>query len=299
MVTYLRRAVLVIGILLLGCASAPAAMVRCATDGHYNVNQTDDWFIMRWPSGVRPTDKTCSEGFIFGAIEKGDFEKVAKFYRANHPFLYSFKIVSQGGNAAEAMKIGRLIRKYMLYVSAPLRIEQTSFEFFNLVGREPECNGDEACVCASACALIALGGVRRFGTLGLHRIRIVDPAFAALKAMDATQAYNDGLSMVRAYLKDMEVSDQLIDKMVNTSSAKISWVNVDRTFEKPPSIAEWEDANCPPLSDGEEGLISSILHKPSGNRTPSEKKGLSELTDRKVTCPAVLLSRSRDSLAPP
>ena len=51
-----------------------AAEVRCAANGHFALPQDEDWYKRRWPSGVRPTKTTCSEGVFFGPITQGDYE---------------------------------------------------------------------------------------------------------------------------------------------------------------------------------------------------------------------------------
>ena len=52
----------------------------------------------------------CQRGRIHGVVEKGDYEKVRAFYRANHPILDIFSLVSPGGDVEEALKIGQLFR---------------------------------------------------------------------------------------------------------------------------------------------------------------------------------------------
>src|SRR6266566_2774077 len=79
-------------------ATAHAAEVRCATEGHYSFPQDDAWYKRRWPSGVRPTKDSCDTGFIYGPVREGDYEKVLALYRRNHPFMHSFALASPGGD---------------------------------------------------------------------------------------------------------------------------------------------------------------------------------------------------------
>jgi hypothetical protein len=286
-----------ISLLLSLCTPAAAAIVRCAADGNYGlIHQSDEWFAQRWPSGVRPSPETCAIGFIFGHIDRGDYQRVLEFYRANHPFLSSFKVVSPGGNVSEAIKIGRLFRKYLISVTTPLRTTESWGIWTHLTGRETECHGID-CICASACALISLGSVRRVGAIGLHRIRIVDPTYSALKPQEASKVYNEALAEVRQYLNEMEVPKQFIEMMVNTSSSDITWVNLGDKFARPPSLAEWEDANCPPLSGQERSRFDAVSAETK--RTPNERAEYEALFQRKFVCSQFLLSRSRDSLPPP
>jgi hypothetical protein len=204
-----------------------------------------------WGKGRVPTPYvTCSGGFLRGPILKGDYDKVATFLKAHHPFVSNFKLASPGGDVGEALKIGRLFRKYLIGTFAPNNehIEGTGMVHddvpFLSVGSTDLCRGQD-CICASACALIWMGGVSRFGNVGLHRPRIVDPMYRGLMPAEASTAYNRLLGEVGAYLTEMEVPKPIIESMVATSSGDILWVNwLHDGLEQPPSVAEWIDASC-------------------------------------------------------
>jgi hypothetical protein len=51
----------------------------------------------------------------------------------NHPFLYTFMITTPGGDVVEAMKIGVMFRKYLIYVRGPTGVPQIGF--MNLFSR--------------------------------------------------------------------------------------------------------------------------------------------------------------------
>jgi hypothetical protein len=71
-----------------------------------------------WPSGRRPIHGSNSYvGILTGPIVRGDYEKVLRLYRANHPFLNRFLLVSPGGDVDAALKSGRLFRKYLITAS--------------------------------------------------------------------------------------------------------------------------------------------------------------------------------------
>jgi hypothetical protein len=61
-----------------------------------------------WPSGFRPSANSCKVALIRGAIERGDYQRYKAFYSHQHRALEILYLVSQGGNAEEAMKIGHL-----------------------------------------------------------------------------------------------------------------------------------------------------------------------------------------------
>src|SRR5258708_31112436 len=64
----------------------------------------------------------CLTGTLSGPISKGDYDKVVTLLRANHPFLSDFVLVSLGGDVDEALKIGRLFRKYLVGTGAPVQL---------------------------------------------------------------------------------------------------------------------------------------------------------------------------------
>jgi hypothetical protein len=118
-------------------------------------------------------------------------------------------------------------------------------------GDEKECEIDH-CLhrnCASACALIWFGAVDRYGSVGLHRPRTTDPYFRALDPSDGAATYRKALDSIQAYLEEMEVPKRVIELMTATGSADIKWVDTYKDdfkdLERPPSLAEWEDAVCP------------------------------------------------------
>jgi hypothetical protein len=262
---WLAAALLLLTILEFG--SAQAAEVRCAANGRYRLNDSleqKEQFARRWPSGVRPTGRTCATGVILGPIENGDYEKVRAFYRLNHPFLEMFDLASPGGNVVEAIKIGRLFRKYLISVEAPVRIPGGGDYFAGRPGDEKECEIDD-CLhrnCASACALIWFGGVDRYGSVGLHRPRTTDPYFRALDPNDGAATYRKVLDSIQAYMDEMEVPKPVIELMTATGSANIRWVTThqDDDLARPPSLAEWEDATCGSFStDGHDRLQKNLM----------------------------------------
>jgi hypothetical protein len=282
--------------------SLRAAVVRCGTGitAHYSLPQDDGWFRRRWPSGVRPTESTCSAGFISGPIERGDYEKARTLYRENHPFLAWFTLASPGGDVAEAIKIGRLFRKYLITASAPIRIPVPGGgETFAAISDEVECESGR-CICASACALIWFGAVNRHGSVGLHRPRTDDPAFKALGPTAGADAYRRVLNSIRQYMDEMEVPKPMIEAMVATSSADIKWVD-DDDLRRPPSLAEWEDATCGSFSIKDEKLLSDLRAKRS-NLNPREQNLRDQLQNRQSQwgrCQIELLSSNRDKLSAP
>ena len=182
---------------------------------------------------VHCTNSKCApNAFLDGQIEKGDYQRIAAFIQVHQ--TATVYLASPGGDVDEALKIGRLFRAQLI---------ETDVWF-----REKD---NERAICASACALIWLGGITRNSVVGLHRPRITDPTFASLPPGKAAEVYGQVLDRINIYLHEMEVPASIIEQMTNTSSSTVSWIDADKevSLQRPPSIAEWEDAACGPEID--------------------------------------------------
>jgi hypothetical protein len=267
--------------------TSQAAEVSCVNLYEGGKTSLDDW------SGTKriPTAYvTCLGGFLTGEISKGDYDKVATFIRAHHPFLSAFDLASAGGDVDEALKIGRLFRKYLITTFAPTTVRfgadlnATDDDVPHLsVGLRDLCRGSD-CICASACALIWTGGVGRIGTVGLHRPRINDPMFRGLPPADASNAYRQVLGRIAAYLDEMEVPKSTVALMVATSSSDIHWVR-EGEVDEPPSIAEWVEASC-----GPDPLMNWVKTGERQNKAEVYKQ---------INCVRHLYLSNRDRLGPP
>jgi hypothetical protein len=223
----------------MSCVPLGAAELSCSNlyTGKEDVPVAKSW----WGWQHKPTPyATCLGGFLRGEISKGDYEKVTAFLSTHHPFVSFFNLISPGGDVDEALKIGRLFRQYLISTSAPTTILSPD----NVPALSDLCRGQD-CICASACALIWMGGAYRWGSVGLHRPRIVDATYRGLTPAKASTTYNRVLREVGAYLEEMEVPRSIVEKMVATSSGDIIWVDSnDEGLDRPPSLAEWVDASC-------------------------------------------------------
>jgi hypothetical protein len=128
------------------------------------------------PCGIGRGQIGLVMGILRGAIVNGDYEKIKSWINPN---TFAFELMSPGGNVDEALKIGRLLRKYEVDTEAAYN-------------RPP---------CASACALIWFGGITRSGKVGLHRPFFDDPAYKRLPLTDASTVYNRMLKDVKDYLQ--------------------------------------------------------------------------------------------------
>jgi hypothetical protein len=303
---FVLSSIILIALCFANTFTASSAEIGCATLWSLAQNtrseNVEQILRQRFPSGRRPVLGTsCLTGLLRGTIQPGDDEKILNLYRANHPFLEAFILISPGGNVNAAISIGRLFRKYLIYALGPEGRERPSLnengEIVDL------CSGHE-CICASACALIWLGAVERYGEVGLHRPTTDDPTFKTLSAADASSVYRRALQSISTYLGEMEVPRPMIDAMVNTASSEIKWVDSDDNLRRPPSIAEWEDASCGSFTNEERKALYELSFKTTvqKNASPQEalfQKLLAEKFNKYNNCRLLLLDKQRDHLAPP
>jgi hypothetical protein len=189
--------------------------------------------------------------FDRGPIERGDYEKVSAFLRLNHPYVGGFNLISTGGDIEEAMKIGRTLRRYLLSTVSSVRYHYENGERFEdeqpflSDGVRDICRG-ETCICASACALIWIGGVNRLGMIGLHRQRTEEAGFRLLSPADASVLYHKVLDRMITYMEEMEAPQSIVDETIAAPSGDIRWVDVNEetSLYESPSIAEWIAASC-------------------------------------------------------
>jgi hypothetical protein len=201
-------------------------------------------------SGRRPKPSTCRTVLLNGPIVPGDAAKFRNFLRRHHPFLDEVILTSSGGSVDDAMKIGRLVRRGLIKTKAAREDNPDSprgnGRFYDFEKGPPWCHDHPSayCHCASACFLIWSAGVERSGSsLGLHRpTRTTDST-----DMPSNEAsYRRLLLDTASYLEEMEVPEQFIQLMVNTTSTDVRWLSgrEAKSLEEVPSIAKWLTAAC-------------------------------------------------------
>jgi hypothetical protein len=221
---------------------------------------------------------------LVGKIEKGDAEKFKRLVedlRQKKRTVNMLMLASIGGDAIEAMRIGTIVRESFIPTHAPINLDVG----FTCVGYPPELKGDD-CDCASACFLIWVAGVYRVGdVLGIHRPYFLEEYFEGLSASEAQKEYVLMYERVRSYLKSMDVPEHIINKMFNTGSDEITYLDWDtaKSMELAPFFDEWVGASCLRLASEEEMDYWGLLAKKwegSSTLTKSEKFYLNYLKKR-------------------
>jgi hypothetical protein len=249
-----------------------------------------------------------------GQIEPGDYDKlrdslVAKrdYGVGSDPACFAeyldgcpdeIYIASPGGDVAEAMKIGRLIRALGWAVSVPTRtdnsqagasIRQREIERYDVEYPETDF------MCASACFFAFVGGVDRETDLGgglpaivgIHRPYLSPERLRELTGGQAIATGNLTRETVEKYLKEMGVPPKYIDQMFSVPKDQILWINEDdfdadfRGFI--PSLRDWVDAKCK-LTDVENVALDAVQKKPFDKRTQAEWDVEEQLTKKQLDC---------------
>jgi hypothetical protein len=118
-----------------------------------------------------------------------------------------FIINSLGGNVVAAIAIGRILRTARLSISIPKGME-----------------------CTSACLFILAGAVTRNygGKVGIHRPYFnISKGSRPVRPEDVRAGYADLLQTIRAYLREMNVSEQLATDMLAVEPVNVRYLSYD------------------------------------------------------------------------
>lgn len=181
---------------------------------------------------------------IRGEIRKGDYDEFISTVKRYKGELSSVFLDSQGGDAIEAMKIGRLIRELNLKTWAPMGSPEKPLCF----GQNKSDKG-KFCTCASSCFLIYMGGIKRYGdVLGIHRIYPKHEFLKNLSAIDAKKLHDSIKVEATKYLHEMGAPEELSNITLSIPSNKIKYLTKSEIEKFVPSVSpeyqEWLLAKC-------------------------------------------------------
>lgn len=158
---------------------------------------------------------------IHGEIDNATVEQVSKRLEDLHKVadalkkpIHPFKVVldSPGGSVSAAMKIGRLLRRESMGAEIAMKYPPNE-------GR-----------CVSACVLIYAGAIHRsfyqprFSKLGIHRPYLEVPK-QDLSSGKLQDIYRQTLEDVRAYMREMNVSERLAEAMFRIEPEKVRFLS--------------------------------------------------------------------------
>ncbi len=233
-------------------------------------------------------DMTVSSGAILeGKIKAGDFDKLRSFIfdgdGAENIFL-----VSPGGDLAEAMKIGRLVRQLKLTTSIPDKLRPASrfdskyqkewIARYNL--KDLKANY----MCASACFFVFVAGIHREvagwlsdlePVLGIHRPYLSENDLRALSSDKAIAVGTRTRVVVEDYLKEMGVPAKYADQMFSAPKNEVRWIKNDE-FEADfngfiPGLKDWVDARCDKRTEIEKRIWEEVKDKTNAQLSTAER----------------------------
>lgn len=252
-------------------------------------------------SGVKYGARTV---IIEGKIEAGDYDKLRSIYgeRGQSEFSLSMpevkvlSLASPGGDLAEAMKIGRLVRALKLTTAAPSRNPFLSHLDMGSVGygghtlKNPQANY----MCASACFFIFVAGIERTdpdglddAILGIHKPYLSDSDLRMLAGDQAIASANRLRTTVENYLKEMGVPAKYADMMFAVPKDEIRWIG-SADFKNDlegitPELKDWVAAKCDTRTDVEKALWKNwTTHPRPVAEQSSPERAIHDLMQKKM-----------------
>jgi hypothetical protein len=183
-----------------------------------------------------------------GQIELGDFDKVEKLSREATPT--GIYLASPGGNLAEAMRIGALVRRLAWETKSaegrnvPINMRNGVAASYGI--RDPERNNQ----CTSACFFIFVSGIYRDGHgIGIHRPFMKSEELERLPADAAEKMSSNVRTVVELFLRRMGVPVRYVDEMYKMPSDRMRWITDEEIAADftgfIPQVRVWVKSQCP------------------------------------------------------
>lgn len=179
------------------------------------------------------------EILLEGEIVKGDYDKFLSLVKDKGMFPAELHLKSNGGDALEAIKLGKLINKS--FIKTYIRL------------------GDN---CHSSCFILWAGGTIRYvsslpplmSKVGIHRPKYSEQYFSSLSISEARSKYDEMEIMVQKYLTDMRIPQSIIEGMLRTPSDRVKLLSsedINKLNGQDPTSYEWLVAKCGNLTKSE------------------------------------------------
>jgi hypothetical protein len=230
-----------------------------------------------------------------GKIVSGDYDKLRNFLGTKSNFdkiSDGVFLASPGGDLAEAMRIGRLIRALRLSTDAPSGPPSGIAKFGeSLIQANDLANPKTNYLCASACFFVYVSGIYRnlnwTGRLGVHQPTLLKSNGLTLSSDEALKSNWFVRESVKNYLKDMNVPDKYVDLVFSVPPTETRWINQSE-FDSDlrgfiPELKDWVGAKCDLHTSGEI-IVYDVLKTRSppleNARISEEEKVVSESVKR-------------------
>jgi hypothetical protein len=246
-----------------------------------------------------------------GQIEPGDYDKLRDFLLVTRDYSpvddprcsatyedgcpEEIYLASPGGDVAEAIKIGRLVRTLGWAATVPTRTDNSpagSSLHEDEVKRydlgDPKANF----MCASACFFVFVGGIYKDTAmsglpliLGIHRPYLSSERLKELSGGQAIAKASLTKAAIETYLRGMDVPTKYSDQMFTVPKDQILWISQDDFAANfsgfVSSLRDWIDAKCDDRTDIEKVAWENIKNKHHNEMTQTEKS-LSDMLRKKM-----------------
>lgn len=177
---------------------------------------------------------------IEGPIVKGDFKRF-QYLALSSSGTGTVFLASPGGDLAEAIKIGQLVRRLQMDVWAP----DSNKKLWNSMIKVSDQRNN---LCVSACFFIyAAGTYRAGGVLGVHRPRFAEEDLKAMTMEQAANGQSSTSDIAAAYQRKMGIPNSIIEKAATTKPNDIQWLTeaeVKSLSGYIPEYEDWIEAKC-------------------------------------------------------
>lgn len=197
-----------------------------------------------------------------GKIVAGDYDKLRNFLGTESNFEKinsGVFLASPGGNVAEAMRIGRLIRALNLSTEAPSGLAAGIPKFGESLIRPNHLVNRNDYLCTSACFFVYVAGIYRnlnwAGRLGVHQPTILEINGKAPSGDEAKKSAWFVRETIKNYLNDMDVPDKYVDLAFSVPPNEMRLITQNELDSDLqgfiPKLRGWVSARCDPRTNRE------------------------------------------------
>jgi hypothetical protein len=242
-------------VLLRGAASCVACILLSATVDAADIR-------------MDPSRSVAGGAVLEGKIEAGDFDKFKSFI-LNGNNVVEIYLASPGGDLAEALKIGLMIR--ILKLSTVVPSKALTNQSRELAAARHDLKDPKAdYMCASACFFIFVAGIHRSSDvhgaaiLGIHSPSLSKNSLNKLSFDQVAAADNRTRTSIEHYLKVMDVPAKYAEDMFSVPKGKLQWIRNDE-FEADfagfiPELRDRVEARCGNRTDVDNKNGQALKH---------------------------------------
>ncbi|WP_456863676.1 hypothetical protein [Bradyrhizobium sp. USDA 4503] len=232
---------------------------------------------------IRPS--AAGDLVLEGPIVAGDYEKLRSALLDPYSSNSDLFLASPGGDLAEAMKIGRLVRRMKISTTVPT-VEERSNIRDKIIARH-NLRDSQNYVCASACFFIFVAGIHRETVfigppnLSIHRPFLSRDDLIRLSSDQAIDAVTGSRKAIEAYLSQMSVPLKYADRMFSVppdQAYRVTEEEFDADFDGfITELKDWVDAQCDKRTDEEKQI-----YKQFKDRSPMQMPFAAQATMKEI-----------------